>query len=69
MNHSVEEWLFVAMHRDMAPEFRTVQHFCDEAYSGPEQRRQVQDQLSRVPVRRRRVTTAYTNRQDTALAA
>jgi hypothetical protein len=67
MNHSVDEWLFVALHRDTAPEFRTVQYFCDEAYSGPEQRRRLQDQLSRDPGRR--ITPVYANRQDTALAA
>jgi len=57
MNHTVEEWMFVAMHRDVAPEFRTLHDLLDEAYSGPEQRRLRQDRLSDDPGRR--ITRAH----------
>ena len=69
MNHSVEEWLIVALCCDAAPEFRS-QHLFSEAYSGPEQRRYVDLRLNRSPRRSTRmIPVAQARRADTALAA
>ena len=67
MNQNIEEWLFVAMHRDSAPEHRATHKLFDEAYSGPEQRRRVEYRLEKDF--RPRMRVAEPKQVDTALAA
>ncbi len=67
MEPNVEEWLIFALNCDVVPEFRLAHTMCDEAYSGPEQRRRVRYLPSKVSAVKPRI--AQVKRADTALAA
>ena len=68
MNHNLEEWLIASICCDAAPEFRANQPLFSEAYSGPEQRRQLDLGLKKLP-RRRKMLVMETKLPETALAA